>query len=106
MQCRDKSYHQLIIICRLQHEESLSLNDIVHHNVKYHSLFFTNHRPQFNQTIKPTEIVSRRKHNRIIVLGFGAGQTANRLFGVVSAIVVSMILDIPIACMSLSTNHH
>ena len=111
---------------RPQFNLSSKPTEILHQIVKYHSRFFisqistqysnnqTNwncssncqvsfssfisHRPQLNQSPKPKKIVSRRKHNRIIVLGFGAGQTANRLFGVVSAIVVSMILDIPIAC--------
>ena len=52
LQCRVKSYHQLIIICRLQHEESLSLNDIVHHDVKYHSRFslFTDLNPLLKQS--------------------------------------------------------
>ena len=86
LQCRVKCYHHLIIICRLKHEESLSLIDIVHHDVKYHSQFsliidlnsllnqsnqlrlfiklssyhyrfFISHRPQFNQTSKPKKIV-------------------------------------------------
>ena len=38
------------------------------------------------------------------MLGFGSGQTANKLFGVVSAIVMSMMLNIPIACKLVSTN--
>ena len=69
-----------------------------------HSLFLFRDSLQYEESLISTDIVSIRKLNQSIVLGFGAGQTANRLFGVVSAIVMSMMLNIPIACKLVSTN--
>ena len=47
-----------------------------------HSLFLFRDSLQYEESLISTDIVSIRKLNQSIVLGFGLGQTSNRLFGV------------------------
>ena len=65
-------------------------------------LFLSQNSRTCDESSLSSVVLLTRKQNRHIIIEFGAGQTANKLFGIASAIVISKMLNIPIACKNKS----